>query len=607
MGDGHQMKLCLNCGSPNQGSSEKCARCGAYTRKRTDKLLGTVLADKYRIEEHLGTGGMCDVYRARHTFIGKEVAVKVLKPELATDPQIASRFEQEARAASSVRHPNAIDVNDFGIAEGEIPFIVMELVEGETLGSLLRREGPMTVERAANIIRQVCGALEVAHSVGVIHRDIKPDNILISAYEGTDWAEVVDFGVAKIQEDVNRRAALTGANLIIGTPRYMSPEQCEERPVDARSDIYSLGVVVYEMLTGEAPFEGNSTRLLIAHSAEPPAPLRYKRPDLPAEIEDAVMRALEKDPARRPQRAAEFAQEFMRAAGIAQETMAEPARAAVLPRFDEPLDLDEQTLVRRPVPMDVDPILPHSPPSLETTYATYEDGAATEANIALAASSKAERQSSSISPFYALLAAVVLIAILTAYFVSGRLGVSNEQAVKQRPQEPAAPAGQTKPENATEGAESRPPEPDTTRAGSAAPQQQNAAEVNQEKVRNQVATTIDGWARALASRDLNAHISYYAPTLHTFYLTHGVNRGFVRTDRARALSQYTSLSFDFKNMDIRIDTSGKRAVATFDKSWNFGGRGNSAGTVRERLWLESIGGRWHITGERDLKVYDVTS
>jgi serine/threonine-protein kinase len=227
---------------------------------------------------------MCNVYRARHVLIGKQVAIKSLKPELAADPKIAERFKQEALAASRVRHPNAIDVTDYGVDKNNVPFIVMELVNGSTLGQAIRGEGPFTVERAANILRQVCGALEVAHQVGVIHRDIKPDNILISEHEGQDWVEVTDFGVAKIQEDVNRRAPLTGANFIIGTPRYMSPEQCEGRPVDARSDIYSLAVVVYEMLTGDVPFDGNSTRLLIAHSTEPPAPLRDKRPDISPEV-----------------------------------------------------------------------------------------------------------------------------------------------------------------------------------------------------------------------------------------------------------------------------------------------------------------------------------
>ncbi|HJQ67725.1 MAG TPA: serine/threonine-protein kinase [Blastocatellia bacterium] len=307
----------------------------------TDELMGACLADKYMIEERLGSGGMCDVYRARHVGMDKPVAVKVLKPHLSSDPKIAKRFEQEARAASRIHHPHAISVTDYGMDHDKTPFIVMELVKGETLGQTLRTTGAFSVERAANILRQVCGALEAAHSVGVIHRDIKPENIILAEYDGSDWVEVVDFGVAKVLEDVNRRGALTGANIIVGTPRYMSPEQCEEKPVDARSDIYSVGVVLYEMLTGEAPFEGDSsTRLLMAHASAPPAPLREKRPDISAEVEAVVMKALEKDPARRPQSAAEFAREFEQAAGLGQSVRA-GTRGGAFSRISVPIGEDE--------------------------------------------------------------------------------------------------------------------------------------------------------------------------------------------------------------------------------------------------------------------------
>ncbi len=335
----------------------------------TDELIGVCLADKYMIEEHLGSGGMCEVYRARHVGMDKPVAVKVLKSNLASDPKIAKRFEQEARAASRIHHPHAINVTDYGIDNDKTPFIVMELVKGETLGQTLRSTGAFSVERAANILRQVCGALEAAHAVGVIHRDIKPENIILAEYEGSDWVEVVDFGVAKILEDVNRRGALTGENIIVGTPRYMSPEQCEEKPVDARSDIYSVGVVLYEMLSGEAPFEGDSsTRLLMAHAATPPAPLRGKRPDLSPEVEAVVMRALEKDPARRPQSAGEFARDFEQAAGLGQPVRA-GTRGGAFSRISVPIgeddmpppvpdeanvaEADESTIVRsRPKPAD---------------------------------------------------------------------------------------------------------------------------------------------------------------------------------------------------------------------------------------------------------------
>jgi predicted Ser/Thr protein kinase len=338
------MNTCPRCGSEVSLAETQCRKCGAALRGQTAGLIGKTLEDKYRIEELLGSGGMCDVYRAIHLGMGKEVAVKVLKPALAVDGTIARRFEQEARAASRIHHPHAINVTDYGIADGVAPFIVMEFVKGPTLGELLRKEGAMSVERTANILRQACGALDEAHSVGVVHRDIKPDNIIIAEYDGSDWAEVVDFGVAKVLEDVNRRSELTGANIIVGTPRYMSPEQCEEKPVDARSDIYSLGVVLYEMLSGEAPFKGDSsTRLLVAHASEPPAPLGEKRPDLPSDLIAVVMRALEKDPALRPQSAGELARQFEEAAGLGQPAQAGAGRAA-FSRISVPLGEEEPPL-----------------------------------------------------------------------------------------------------------------------------------------------------------------------------------------------------------------------------------------------------------------------
>ncbi|HKQ07977.1 MAG TPA: serine/threonine-protein kinase [Blastocatellia bacterium] len=326
-------------------------------------LVGRTLEDKYRLEALLGSGGMCYVYRATHMQMGKQVAVKILKPPLAADTALSQRFEQEARAASRIHHPNAINVMDYGIGEGNTPFIVMEYVNGITLGELIRQQGALSLDRASNILRQICGALDAAHAVGVIHRDIKPDNIIIGDYGNSDWVEVVDFGVAKIREDLNRRVALTGDNVLVGTPRYMSPEQCEEHPVDARSDIYSLGVVLYEMLAGSTPFKwDSSTRLLVAHVTEPPEPLRAQRPDIPAAVEAVVMQALEKDPDRRPQSAGEFARMFEEAAQLGQPVRATGNRGGAFSRIQVPLgneppaattaavDGDDEATVVRPRP-----------------------------------------------------------------------------------------------------------------------------------------------------------------------------------------------------------------------------------------------------------------
>jgi serine/threonine-protein kinase len=220
-----------------------------------------------------------------------------------------ARFSREAKAASRISHPHAVVVTDFGEAENGVVFLVMEYLDGRTLKEIIAHEGEFTLERAVEIVRQVAGALDAAHAQGVVHRDLKSDNIMLSQTNGADWAKVLDFGIAKIQQaegvhDVD----ITEANLVVGTPQYMSPEQCSHSgPLDARSDIYSLGVIVYEMLAGHVPFTGDSpTVIMMKQVQDPPPSILSARPELPAEIEDIVKRALAKQPVDRFQTAGDL-------------------------------------------------------------------------------------------------------------------------------------------------------------------------------------------------------------------------------------------------------------------------------------------------------------
>src|SRR6185436_13456922 len=214
------------------------------------------LAGKYRVDKLIKTGGMGSVYRGKHVLMDKTVAIKVLRPALAGDDVVVARFSCEAKAASRISHPHAVSVTDFGEAENGVVFLVMEFLHGQTLTDVIKPEGAMPLERTVEIIRQVYGALDAAHQQGVIHRDLKSDNIMLSSTNGGDWAKVLDFGIAKIQQPHGvPDPDITAANLVVGTPQYMSPEQCAQSgPLDACSDIYSFGIILYEMLAGRVPF-----------------------------------------------------------------------------------------------------------------------------------------------------------------------------------------------------------------------------------------------------------------------------------------------------------------------------------------------------------------
>jgi hypothetical protein len=258
--------------------------------------LGRVLAPSYDLERELGRGGMGIVYRARDPRLKRGVAVKLLPPDLAFRADIRSRFLREAETAARLSHPNIVPIYTVDEREGLVYF-VMALVEGESVGDLVKRGGPMPIADARRVVREVADALAYAHANGVVHRDIKPDNILLDANSGR--AMVTDFGIARAASDGEARLTATGA--AIGTPAYMSPEQCSGDPqIDGRSDLYSLGAVAYQMIAGDPPFVGGSTpAIMMKQVMEAPVPLHTKRPDVPTDLEQIVMRLLEKDPTNR--------------------------------------------------------------------------------------------------------------------------------------------------------------------------------------------------------------------------------------------------------------------------------------------------------------------
>ena len=289
-----------------------------------DPFVGRTLDEKYCVEERLGAGGMGVVYRARHLLMNRPVAIKVLHQRLVEDEAARARFQTEARAAVKLQHPNAVSVSDFGQTPEGCFYIVMELLEGRTLREILSREAPIETARAVSIMLQISDAVAAAHEAKIIHRDLKPLNILVTqSAEQPAVVKVLDFGIAKLgkddfDDDENSATPWTTSgqpSSIIGTPRYMAPEQSNGSELTPAADVYSLGVILYEMLTGMTPFTGSTPEdIAQKHANNLPLSPREIVAGIPEDIQRIVLKALEKNPANRPANAAEFRQELLETA-----------------------------------------------------------------------------------------------------------------------------------------------------------------------------------------------------------------------------------------------------------------------------------------------------
>ena len=300
-------KVCPQCGSEYETTDRFCPKDGSPLRPKAggDPLVGRVIADRYLVLALLGEGGMGRVYLGEHVKMNRQCAIKVMSPTLVNDNESLQRFAREASNAARILHPNVAAVFDYGESD-KIIYLVMEYVDGESLSTILAREGTLEPRRAIEIARQIADGLHAAHELGIVHRDLKPDNVIIAhSRSGREIPKVVDFGIAKALTEAPQDA-LTRSGLVIGTPEYMSPEQLLGDPVDARADIYSLGCILYQMLTGTPAFSADTREQMIRRRLhEPPPHLREILPELPSRLDTLIVHMLARSPADRLASAAE--------------------------------------------------------------------------------------------------------------------------------------------------------------------------------------------------------------------------------------------------------------------------------------------------------------
>ena len=312
-----QLKICPVCSTEYPANERFCPRDGSALRSQAGPgdLVGSIIAERYHILKKLGEGGMGQVYLAEHVKMGRKSAVKVMNPGMVQNVDAVSRFNREAQNASRINHPNVAGIYDFGETPDGLVYLAMEFVEGQPLTEIIRQHGALPPMRASEITRQTAEGLSVAHDMGIVHRDLKPDNIMVAkGRNGADLVKVVDFGIAKAAASDEQKVTKTG--MVVGTPEYMSPEQLSGDPLDSRSDIYALGLVTFNMLTGKLPFPGETMQeTMIMRLTDDPHPLSKMKPDVawPSDLQTVMDKALARDANKRYRNASEYATELVQA------------------------------------------------------------------------------------------------------------------------------------------------------------------------------------------------------------------------------------------------------------------------------------------------------
>ncbi|MEP7339063.1 MAG: protein kinase [Acidobacteriota bacterium] len=629
------MKICSVCHHCYEDADITCEQeeHGLLTTARPGTRL---IADKYRLDSMLARGGMGTVYAGTHVELDRSVAIKLLLPNFNTDPQAFERFRREARAAARIKHPNVADIYDYGALANDEAYIVMELVEGETLHERLKREGQLPVAETVAISRQITEGLEAAHLSGVVHRDLKPSNVIITRLNRPDsdagsslQVKIIDFGIAKISEQINAdESALTATGMLVGTPRYMSPEQCLGEELDARSDIYSFGLIVYEMLAGQPPFEATSAvALAFKHIHEPPAQLEQYRQNLPPALASLIADSLSVEPSQRPQTATELKQRLdqieialdeqavpdQAGAVLPVESLveeADPLRTQVINAEAEPADVsidDYATAVIEAEPGEKEAVaeagLPDKDDSKPRPFFDVKTGEIKQAvplTVApVATDDRAQPVSAAVNASggtrlrrqgalaYAGIACVFVFGVIALWAITHRKSPEAEVTAAV----PVA-AQLSKPGSSPTPDASVSPAP-VTEEGTPALEQAHA----------EIGGALNDWIASTNAGDINTQMSFYNPTVEAFYLARNVSRDAVRAEKQRLYEQADKIEVQASRPQIKLSKDGQTATTRFNKRYVIeGSQENRQGEVIQELrWLKTDDG-WKIVSERDVRV-----